>query len=90
MYVGVEVERVRTVNAFGEKSMVAIDCQEVLRKTSVGIFRIRLPYRMSFTVVLPRLQLWHLYCLVSLQSVGDMHAQLHFLSCSRRSALLSE
>jgi len=56
--------------------MVAIDRQEVLRKTSVGIFQIRMGYGMSITFVLPRLQLWHLYCLVFLQSVGEMHAQL--------------
>jgi hypothetical protein len=62
--------------AFGEKSMVAIDREEVLWETLVGIFQIRIRYRMSFTVVLPRLQLWHLYCMVSLQSVGDMHAQV--------------
>jgi hypothetical protein len=57
--------------------MDAIDCHEVLREPSVGLVPNLVRYFVSsFTVLVPQLQLWHLHCLVSVPSVGDVHSQV--------------
>jgi hypothetical protein len=73
----VEDDPLETDLRSASSGMDATDRQEVLRGPSVGIVPILVQYRMSFSKALvPRLQLWHLHWLVSVQSVGDLHSQV--------------
>jgi hypothetical protein len=50
-----------------------ISCRELLRRPSFGTFVLLVRHRVCFsTAVVPQLQLWHLYWLMSTQRVGDL------------------
>jgi hypothetical protein len=67
------------------RGMYAMERLEVLRRPSVGVDSILVRSCLSLsTAPVPQLQLWHLYWLVSVQSVGNLQPHepyvLHFLS----------
>jgi hypothetical protein len=62
---------------YASSGMDAIDRHEVLLVPSAGIVPIPVRYRVSFsTALVPQLQLWHLYWLVPVRLVGDLHSHV--------------
>jgi len=74
----VEEDRLKTyVNFTNVTNVNQIDCQEILRELSAGtVPAIVLHHLTFFTPVVPQLQLWHFYWLVSVQTVSDLHSQI--------------
>jgi len=68
----VEDNRTETYAQSASRGMDAIERQEAIKEPSIGIVPVLLRYRVGFsTALVPQLQLWHLYWLVSLQAVGE-------------------
>jgi hypothetical protein len=73
----VKDDRLETDVLSASRGMDAIDRHEVRRGPWVGITPVPERYRVSFsTALVPRLQLWLLHWLVSVQSVDDLRSQV--------------
>jgi hypothetical protein len=62
-------------------SVSAVGLYEVLRVQSAGIFPISIRYRVRLSKdLVPKLKLWHIFWLVSVQSVGDINSHKPYVS----------